>query len=210
MTAVLRSRRRGVRMSAESFHELIRRVREGDDDAAARLVNLYEADVRRVVRHRLLHSPLRQLLDSVDIWQSVLANFFVRVASGQFELDTPEQLRKLLTTMACNRLNDQARRQSAKRRGEGQVHADGAEALNACADPAASPSQVVAMRELLARVQGLLTPEERLLVERRSEGHDWAAIAAELGKSPEALRKQFSRALDRVARQVGLEGVEEA
>lgn len=39
----------------------------------------------------------------------------------------------------------------------------------------------------------------------RQQGLEWAAIAAELGGSPEALRKHFTRALDRVARRLGLE-----
>src|SRR5438552_708079 len=96
----------------QTFHDLIRRVRNGEEEAAADLVHQYEADVRRVVRFRLNNSSLKQLLDSVDIWQSVMANFFVRVALGQFELDTPDKLRKLLVTMACNKLNDQARKQN--------------------------------------------------------------------------------------------------
>src|SRR5436305_574591 len=104
-----RVRRRRFMSGDASFQDLIRRVRTGDGDAATRLVHDYEADVRRVIRFRLRDSSLRKLLDSVDIWQSVLANFFVRAASGQFELDTPDQLRNLLVTMACNRLNDQAR-----------------------------------------------------------------------------------------------------
>ena len=49
---------------------------------------------------------LRRVLDSVDVCQSVLANFFVRVAAGQFDLDQPEQLLRLLATMARNRILD--------------------------------------------------------------------------------------------------------
>src|SRR5262249_9181972 len=59
--------------------------------------------------------------------------------------------------------------------------------------------------ELLAEVQRRLSAEERQLVELRREGLAWAAIAARLGGSPEALRKQHARALDRVTREVGLD-----
>jgi DNA-directed RNA polymerase specialized sigma24 family protein len=69
----------------------------------------------------------------------------------------------------------------------------------------ASPSQIVATAELLREAQRRLTPEERQLVTWRQEGRDWAAIAAELGANPVALRKRLSRALDRVSRELGLD-----
>ena len=50
-----------------------------------------------------------------------------------------------------------------------------------------------------------LSAEERLLVDRRSQGHGWPEIAAELHESAEVLRKRLTRALDRVTRELGLE-----
>jgi len=114
-----------------TFRDLILRVRSGDEQAAADLVRRYEPTIRRTVRVRLRNLRLRRVLDSMDVCQSVLLNFFVRVAAGQFELDTPNQLLKLLATMARHKV----------------------------------------------------------------------------GGRPEALRKKLSRAVDRVARQLGLEEV---
>jgi RNA polymerase sigma-70 factor (ECF subfamily) len=68
-----------------SFHDLVRRVRSGDDAAAAKLVRHYGPALRRAVRTRLTDPELRRLLDSMDICQSVLASFFVR-AAGQYDL----------------------------------------------------------------------------------------------------------------------------
>jgi RNA polymerase sigma-70 factor (ECF subfamily) len=191
----------------QAFHDLIRRVRAGDEEAAATLVREYERDVRRVVRSRLKDSALKQLLDSMDICQSVMANFFVRASLGQFELNSPDDLRKLLVTMACNRFNDQARRKNAARRGAGVARVDSPDAILGCADPAATPSQVVAYRDLYEHARDRLTPEERVLFDRRSQGYDWAEIADECGKSAEALRKQYSRAVGRIAREIGLDEV---
>jgi RNA polymerase sigma-70 factor (ECF subfamily) len=50
-----------------------------------------------------------------------------------------------------------------------------------------------------------LTAEERYLVDQRTQGREWAQIAADLGASPEALRKKHARALDRVAQELGLD-----
>ena len=104
-------------MSDEAFQNLIRRVRSADEQAAVELVRLYEPEIRRIVRVRLVNPKLQAVIDSFDICQSVLANFFVRAAAGQFELETPEQLLQLLVTMARNKLRDASRRQRATPRG---------------------------------------------------------------------------------------------
>src|SRR3954453_16678047 len=98
------------------FQELIARVRRGDDAAANELVRRYEPAIRRSVRFRLTDPRLRRTCDSMDVCQSLSARFFVRAASGQYALDTPEQLLRLLTTMARNKLLNQARQEHAARR----------------------------------------------------------------------------------------------
>jgi RNA polymerase sigma-70 factor (ECF subfamily) len=191
------------------FADLIRRVRAGDPDAAAAVVRLYEPEIRRIARVRLSGSSLRELLDSADICQSVLANFFVRAASGQFELTSPEQLLHLLVTMTCNKFNDRARRQKARKRGEGLVRTGEDEAMAKIPDPGADPSHTVAMRDLLETLRSQLTEEERYLADQRALGHDWPTIAAKVGAKPEALRKRLARGLDRVGKQLGLEEVDD-
>ena len=52
----------------------------------------------------------------MDICQSILANFFVRASAGEFDIETPEQLQKLLATMIRNKVTDHARRETAERR----------------------------------------------------------------------------------------------
>jgi RNA polymerase sigma-70 factor (ECF subfamily) len=191
-------------IDAPTFDELIRRVRAGDQDAAAELVRRYEPAIRRAVRFRLADARLGALLESMDICQSVLASFFLRAASGQYELKTPAQLLKLLTAMARNKLNSQARKQHAQRRDSRRVtSADPDEGRFVAAD--ASPSTEVAVRDLLQEVHRRLSADERRLLELRNQGRDWAAIAAEVGGGAEALRRKLSRALDRVAEQLGLD-----
>jgi len=189
---------------ALSFQDLIRRVQAGDQDAATELVRRYEATVRRVVRFRLVDARLGAAFDSMDICQSVLASFFVRAASGQFDLHQPEDLVKLLATMARNKLADQARRERAGRRDRRRVTGTGS-ATDRLATRDPSPSQQVAADELLREARRRLTPAERQLVELGGQGRDWADIAAELGEDAVVLRKRLSRALDRVARELGLD-----
>src|SRR5438309_10206244 len=110
-----------------TFHDLIRRVRAGDQEAAAELVRSYEPAIRRAARVRLVDPRLQRLFDSMDISQSVFASFFVRAALGQYELEKPEQLLKLLVTMSRKKLADHARRETAARRDYRRVWAGSVE-----------------------------------------------------------------------------------
>jgi RNA polymerase sigma-70 factor (ECF subfamily) len=186
------------------FEELIRRVRAWDQEAAAELVRRYEPAIRRAVRFRLADARLGNLCDSMDICQSVLRSFFVRAASSQYDLETPEQVLKLLTAMARNKLTSQARKQHTQRRDNRRASAieDAGSRLVSSGD---SPSAATVVRDLQEEVQRRLTPDEWRLLELKNQGHDWAAIAAQVGGAAETLRKKLARAIDRVVDELGLD-----
>src|SRR4051794_19043507 len=92
----------------ELFADLVRRVRAGQQDAASELVRRYEPAIRRVVRVHLRDPRLRRVLDSMDVCQSVLATFFVRAKLGQYDLETPDDLLRLLATIARNKVTNEA------------------------------------------------------------------------------------------------------
>jgi RNA polymerase sigma factor (sigma-70 family) len=193
---------------ANGFHELIRRVRSGNEEAAAELVRTYEPAIRREARVRLVDTRLRRLFDSMDICQSVFSSFFVRAAMGQYEIDEPAQLMRLLTAMSRKKLIDHARAHQASRRDHRRLR-PGSQDLRAVCDASPSPSQQVAGQELLREFRNRLSPEERALADDRALNREWAQIAADRGGSPEALRKKLSRAVDRVAQEMGLDGLDD-
>jgi RNA polymerase sigma-70 factor (ECF subfamily) len=191
-------------MSDGSTAEFVRRIRAGDEEAAAELVRQYEPLIRREIRLGLTEPMLCRVLDSMDICQSVMASFFVQAACGRYDLEEPGQVIKLLIGMARNKLAFAARRERAQRRDVRRLEAVGVDELNPADAAAASPSQIVAGRDLLRAVRERLSADERQLAERRALGQDWAGIAAEMGGTAEGRRHQLTRALDRVAEQLGL------
>jgi RNA polymerase sigma-70 factor (ECF subfamily) len=188
-----------------TFADFMRRIRAGDEEAAVEMVRRYEPLIRREIRLSLEDRRLCRLFDSMDVCQSVLKSFFVRTAAGQYDLDTPEQLQRLLVTMARNKLASAARDQRRQRRDQRRLAAGGAEQLDGVADDTPSPSAVVAGRELLTRFHQALSAEERRLAELRGEGLAWAEIAAQVGGTAQARRMQLARAVERVARELGLD-----
>lgn len=190
----------------EEFERLIRRIQAGDEQAAKELVDAYEPEIRRDVRLRLTDIRLRRTLDSMDICQSVFGNFFVKVAMGQFNLDRPEQLLRLLSTMARNKVIDWHRHEKSRRpRNNGRVeNIDGVSGNEpAVVDP--SPSEVMQGRELLMLIEAKLSPEENELARLRREGQSWKEISELTGKSQDSIRKRLARACDRVFSELGLE-----
>jgi RNA polymerase sigma-70 factor (ECF subfamily) len=184
------------------FSEFIRRIRAGDDQAARELVARYEPVIRREVRVRLRDRRLSSRLDRADICQSVMGSFFVRAAAGQFDLEQPDQLLRLLVAMAQRKVARQVRRHRADRRDYRRSELHDREYLEGRAAATPSPSRLVAGRELLEEFRRRLTTEERQLADLRSQGYEWAEIAGQLGGTPGARSKQLARALDRVEQQL--------
>src|SRR5262245_52132798 len=193
-------------MSEEtSFRDLLRRVRAGDQEAARELALRYEPAIRGAARGPLHDLGLRNLLDSMDICQAVLVNFFVRAADGRFELAEPDELLRLFVTMARNEVLDESRRHKAGRRDHRrQVRDLSQHCLGGLAADQPTPSRIVSTRELIQEVSRRLSQEERDLLEQRALGHEWTTLAEQRGATPAALRKKLTRALSRVVSEMGL------
>jgi RNA polymerase sigma-70 factor (ECF subfamily) len=186
--------------------DVVARLRRGDPEAAAALLRSYEPVIRSRIRVwlRMQDARLRRAFDSVDVCQSVMASFFVRASAGEYDLERTEQVIGLLVQMARHKLAHQVRREMAQRRDVRRTDGGGVDGIPAgSAEP--TPSRHLAGKELLAEVRRRLTDAERRLADLRAEGHDWAAIAAEVGGTPDAVRVRLSRALDRVTAELGLD-----
>jgi RNA polymerase sigma factor (sigma-70 family) len=192
-----------------SFADWMLRVRAGDAGAAAELVRRYERAIRVAVRLRLTDPRLRRQLDSMDVCQSVLGSFFVRAAAGQYDLDSPQQLVNLLMRMAQNKLLMQVRGRKTRGRDLGREEPGGSESPPV-EDQFPGPDRHAVGRETLALLLERLGPAERELAQRRALGQEWADIARDLGGTPQAHRMRLSRAVDRLAPELGLADGEES
>src|SRR5262249_37668644 len=98
-----------------------------------------------------------------------------------------------------------ARKATRQRRDHRRKVADVDEALAAAAGHEPTPSQQASVRELLERARQHLSAEELALAELRAQGLAWADIANQVGGKAQARRMQLARAVERVARELGLD-----
>jgi RNA polymerase sigma factor (sigma-70 family) len=178
------------------FLDFLRRIRAGDETAAAELVRRFEPLIRREVRVRIRDDRLNRAFDSVDVSQSVLACFFSRAAAGEYELDQPAQLASLLLAMARNRVISRVRNERSLMRDVRRLAADPG-LLDEVMDARPSPSQVLSRKDELEVLKTSLTDEERQIFDLRLGGFSWEEVATRLGGSAPARRMQLSRGLER-------------
>jgi RNA polymerase sigma-70 factor (ECF subfamily) len=185
------------------FADFVRRIRAGDDLAAEELVLRFEPLIRREVRLRIVDTRLNRAFDSLDVTQSVLANFFKRASTGEYELEHPDQLARLLVTMARNKLASRARQEKRHVRDVRRLTAEPG-VLDQVASEQPTPSEVASRKDLLDHLRTSLTDEERQIFELRTQGLGWDEVATRLGGSGQARRMQLSRGIERFGKQLGL------
>jgi RNA polymerase sigma factor (sigma-70 family) len=183
------------------FRALIERVRTGDQGAATEFFETYGLPLLTIVRVQM-SQELRGQMESRDVCQIVFQSFFHGVALGKYDFASPKDVIGLLTKVSQHRLIDQARRAKATRRDPGRIDDVDVEQIHG---PTETPSKIVELRELIEIFRAKLSDEERALWEARRAGQSWDEIARGTGRTPDALRRQHDRALDRVADEIGLD-----
>ncbi|PQO36500.1 hypothetical protein C5Y97_12445 [Blastopirellula marina] len=181
--------------------ELIRQIRQGQPAAAEQLFRFYEPEIRAEIRYRLRSSAVRRVVDSQDICQSVMISFFLRVGAGQYEIAEPQELLQLLLKIARNKTNDAYRAQLADKRDVRRVQSlDAAKEVGQRPGPENVPAEAAEMTDLLEELERQLSTQEFEIATLRRQGFQWDEIGEQLGESPEALRKRFHRAIERIGR----------
>jgi hypothetical protein len=190
----------------DDFHDLIRRVRDGDEEAAFRLIGEFQPFILRVVRFQMRHrrefDRLRSRVGFSDICQSVFKSLFEGLRQGRFELDQPEQLQKLLGAMSRLKIATEARRLSVILR-----DVLDADALGNRADSGTGPEKPIEDQDLSETILKHFASDELEILARRLDDQPWSEIAAALGATPDALRKMLARAIERVKNEPALQAV---
>lgn len=164
--------------------ELLGRLKTGDHDAAECIVNRYTKRLIPLVRSQLAQK-LQARIDAEDVVQSALGSFFIRACRGQFTLENPGDLWRLLATVSLNKLRRQTEKgKAAKRSIDREVGQ-----LTLAADIVPSHEDVVAVMELAENAYQSLPRESQEAFRLSLAGASFDEIANTLGKSPRTIRR---------------------
>jgi len=180
----------------DSFHDLMRRVSEGSQDAFWELVERYGGYLRRAVR-RVLDGRLRSKFDSLDFVQMVWKSF-VRMQGQADRFERPQHLAKFLVGMATNKVHMEARSWLATEKHDVQrevpLHHASGKVRKEMTGREPDPVETVIAQERLEQLLQNMPPHYRRIVELKSEEHTSAEIARILHLDPQTVRR-FLKAL---------------
>ncbi|MHC4549634.1 MAG: sigma-70 family RNA polymerase sigma factor [Planctomycetota bacterium] len=180
--------------------DLIRRAREGDEEAAKALVQRYEGQLQAAIRAGI-GRDLRSRLSASDVFQATM--FAALRELEHFEYHGEAAFTAWLNTIAERQLLMAARYHSARKRDVGREQFVGTSPVHPDDQP--SPSAAAVHGEMTALIRHTvvrLPTLERRVVELHSfEGHSFARVADELSLSGAArARYLFQRALKAMGR----------
>lgn len=175
--------------------------RQGDEAAAQHLFDRYVNQVVALAR-RHLSRPIAARVDAEDIAQSVFRTFFHRARQGQFQVEAPEDLCKLLARITVHKT---IRQIAFHKRAKRDVTAETGETQEMLLNRLAkgpTPEEALALIEQLQQILSHLKPIDRQVLELRMEGYKNLEIADKLGISDRKIRRLMER-LRGLADQVG-------
>jgi RNA polymerase sigma-70 factor (ECF subfamily) len=169
--------------------------RAGDEDAARQIVERYVDRLVALARQRL--SPrLARRFDPEDVMQSVFRTFFDRARAGQFHVEGPDDLCKLLTRITIHKTFRQVAFHRAAKRNldrEASQGEDDLQRLLELLDREPSPEEANVFIDLLDDFLSQLRTQDRQILELRLQGHTNVEIADRLGISERQVRRLMER-----------------
>lgn len=179
--------------------------RAGDETAARHLFDRYVDQLIALARRRI-SQRLASRIDAEDIVQSVFRTFFQRAREGQFHVEDPDDLCKLLARITVHKTFRQIAHHKRAKRDPGQETAqrdDSQEMLMSILTGEPTPEEATAFLDQLEHFFAELTLRERQILELRMQGYTDVEIAEKLGISD----RQIRRDMEKVRAQADKQGI---
>ena len=186
--------------------ELLARFHSGEESAAEQIFHRYAERLVLLARSRL-SSRLAGKTDPEDVALSAWRSFFVGAKQGQFTLNAPGDLWRLLVSITLHKLYRQARHHAAARRSIGREQSlhQTAEELLSFANQDPSAEEALALAEEVEAIMAKLDVAGRRVLELRLQGEQIAAIAQLTRRSERTVRRILAQIRGLVAARFGRE-----
>lgn len=184
--AELRSEEEALR---REIGDLLAPVRDGDQRAARRLVELLYPQVIRIVR---AHLPRRSAEE--DLAQEVFLKVFTRLDQYRGDVPLAHWVSRIAVTTCIDQLRAQRRRPEWRMADLGEQEAEALE-RSGTPDWQPTPSDAVGARELVVRLLETLDPKDRLVINLlEMEGKSVAEVQAVTGWGASMIKVRAFRA----------------
>jgi RNA polymerase sigma-70 factor (ECF subfamily) len=191
--------------STDSFVDLVRRLKTGDDA----LVNeLFQRYARRLIGLARTHldGKLRQKVDPEDVVQSVYKSFFRRLEADQVEMIDWDSLWYFLTVMTLRKCAGQAEHYQAGRRDVRREAAtqenDSKASWRAVIDREPTPDEAVILTETVEHTMRDFDPEDRAVVVLSLQGYSVREISLQLKRADRSVRRLRERVRKRLEQMI--------
>lgn len=183
-------------MNDESSVDLLKRWKEGDEDAAAALFNRYVNQLCGLARNRL-SDRMQRRVEPEDVVQSAYRSFFRHADEDRFTLCKSGDLWKLLAAITVNKLRGQVEFHTAQKRGvyaeeslAGTRSTMGLAPQVVASEP--TPEAAAAVIEELKAVMADLAPLHRTILELALQNKEEPEIADAVQRSGRTVRRALA------------------
>jgi RNA polymerase sigma-70 factor (ECF subfamily) len=180
----------------EATSLLVRRLKAGDQRAAAELFASYARRLAALADQHLSRR-LAARVEAEDVVQSVFRTFFRRNSRGEFQINSRDQLWRLLVTITLRKVRVTGRRHTARVR-DVRAQAEGDDWLHEAVAREPSAEEAAALLDQIEHLLRGLPAVFAELLELRFQGLPDTQIARQLGVSRQAvqrMRKELERRL---------------
>ena len=177
--------------SPETVEELLKRMRNGDREAAARFITRYEDRIRRRIRGKL-NPSMRRLFDAQDIFSTVGRRLDQYVRTGKLAAQCENQLWALIFRMATNAVIDKSRMYHRLQKAEGLDSQFAQELMSRFRQAERSDEQGVEIE--IDNVVNLLSDDiDREILTQWLFGSQLIEIAQSIGMAHTGVRKRWQK-----------------
>ncbi len=196
--------KRGLGKEEDEFQSLLEKVRNGEALAIETLVERYQRAILRVVRARL-GKPMRTLLDSMDIVQSVHRSLLIGLRQDKYSISiaSPADCACRLDGAAkSSETLDAVETRPGTSPNDSRYNESTGQAIEQVPAISDSPSLVLAAKSYWAHCLSKLDAFDQQLVHLKLAGQNNTEAAQQLGRDPAFIRMRC-RVLRRTLRESG-------
>lgn len=171
---------------------LMRRVKEGNEDAATALYTRYATRLLKLA-NRQIYNDIASQVDHEGIVQSVFRTFFRRASLGQYDIGEGDGLWKLLLVIALNKIRSVGTYHRAARRNAARTRSLGVDTASGSPTGTGEDQALLHLQMTIDDLLGDLPNDHQQIILLRIDGYDINEIATQSGRAKRTVERVLQR-----------------